>query len=122
MSYEFFLPSKALPNDFKYPLSYVGYVSGEFPDFDPWDFFHCYLEFRYQGLKERYPERTLVPFARRGDNDDVACFDASIPSDNPSVIIIHDFASPGWENHGTCKDFLEWLDLAKREAEEWNEL
>lgn len=30
---------------------------------------------RMDGLKKRYPNRILVPFDRRIDNDDLACFE-----------------------------------------------
>jgi hypothetical protein len=39
-----------------------------------------------------------MPFARRHDNDDVACFVTHDPEQEAGqVIIIHDFASPGHE-------------------------
>jgi len=119
MEYEFFLPESILPKGFMYPDSYVKFVNGELPDLEPWHLFYNHLEFRFNGLKQRYPKRSLVPFARRGDNDDVACFDASVSSDNPNVIIIHDWASEGWENRGEHIDFLAWVELAKEEAKEW---
>ncbi|EPY2281134.1 hypothetical protein ACXAT1_002048 [Clostridium sporogenes] len=30
---------------------------------------------RLKGVTERYPNRKLIPFARRDDNDDIACFE-----------------------------------------------
>lgn len=48
------------------------------------------VEIRIKGLKERYPDRELMPFARRDDSDDIACFDTG---KNNKVQIIHDFAS-----------------------------
>ena len=57
------------------------------------------------GLRERYPERGLVPFARRADGDDVACFE---PGAAHEVALIHDYASPGWEGSGGCT-FREWF-------------
>lgn len=72
-------------------------------------FFYAHLEFRFNGLKQRYSTRKLVPFARRGDNDDVACLDATEQSNKPKIIIIHDWASPGYENRGEFDDFLAWV-------------
>ena len=33
------------------------------------------VEIRIKGLKDRYPQRKLIPFARRDDGDDIACFE-----------------------------------------------
>lgn len=111
MPYEFFVSENLLPKGFQYPESYKNIVNGLLPDINPWMFFSKYLDFRFKGLKERYPNRIIVPFARRGDTDDVACFEAEIPSDNPSVINIHDWADAGYEGRRRCKDFSEWLDI-----------
>lgn len=119
--YEFFLAQEKLPIGFKYPSSYIDYVSGDIPSLEPWHFFYSRLDYRFEGLRERYPSKTLVPFARRGDNDDVACFDAAEVSDNPRVFIIHDFASSGWEERGVCDDFPAWIELAKAESEGWKQ-
>ena len=121
IEYEFFLPANVLPKEFVYPETYVRYIHSNFPNLEPWNFFYNHLKYRFNGLKERYPKRSIVPFARRKDNDDVACFEAKEPSENPRVIIIHDWASEGWENRGEYDDFLEWVQLAKEEAEEWKE-
>jgi hypothetical protein len=59
------------------------------------------LRDRHVELLRRYPQRALVPFARRQDNDDVACWDVS----TGKVIVIHDFASPGSETRGEFADF-----------------
>ena len=54
----------------------------------------------------RYPQRILIPFARRGDNDDVACFELN---KGEEVQIIHDFASIGYEQRKTYKTFWDWF-------------
>lgn len=41
------------------------------------------------GMKKRYPNRNLIPFAKRVDNDDTACFELEKGS---KVQVIHDFA------------------------------
>lgn len=121
IKYKLFLSKDIIPEEFVYPSLYSSAFSIEPERIEPWHFYHSEetLNFHYNGLKERYPERILVPFARRGDNDDVACFDGADNSGDPRVIIIHDFASPGWENRGEFKDFLEWLEFAKEQSEEW---
>lgn len=64
---------------------------------------------RMSGLAERYPGTCLVPFARREDNDDVACFERDSPG---QVVIIHDYASSGWERREVLDDFYAWLRRA----------
>jgi hypothetical protein len=59
-------------------------------------------------MRQRYPLRKLVPFARRQDDDDVACFDL----DRGAVAIVHDYASPGWEGNAEFADFRAWLHQA----------
>lgn len=61
---------------------------------------------RFRGLQKRYPGRRLYPFARRDDNDDVACFE----DDNSLVHIIHDFADIGWEQKEVFPTFVAWLE------------
>lgn len=122
MDYEFFLPTEILPKGFQYPDSYISFVSNELPDLEPWHFLYPReINSIYNGLKQRYPNRILVPFARRSDNDDMACFDASEVTENPKVFIIHDFASPGWEKRGELDNFLSWVEFAKEESKEWKE-
>lgn len=116
----FFLSEELVPSGFVYPESYREFSKQELPDLEPWCFLYVgELEARYNGLLERYPSHNLVPFARREDNDDVACFDASIENNDPKVIFIHDYATPGWEHRGTCKNFLQWLEVAREESIEW---
>lgn len=61
---------------------------------------------RFRGLQKRYLGRRLYPFARRDDNDDVACFE----DDNSLVHIIHDFADIGWEQKEVFPTFDAWLE------------
>jgi hypothetical protein len=74
---------------------------------------------RYNGLKTRYPNRCLIPFAKRDDNDDIACFELG---KGESVIIIHDFASPGFEDRYTFNDIFEWLKYAIDEMKDFIKL
>lgn len=65
---------------------------------------------KYDGIKERFPKNSLVPFAVRTDCDDVACF--NIDSLNKEVIIIHDYSSVGWERREIFSSFWDWLNRA----------
>ena len=64
---------------------------------------------RIKGLIQRYPDRRLIPFARRGDNDDIACFEVN---KGEQVMIIHDFASIGYEQRECFDTFWEWFRYA----------
>jgi hypothetical protein len=67
---------------------------------------------RFEGLQKRYPNRTLIPFAKRDDNDDIACFELNKADE---VQIIHDFASAGYEQRKVYISFWEWFKEAIEE-------
>lgn len=74
-------------------------------------------------LKKRYPKRNLFPFASFTENDDIACFEEG---QGKRVVVVHDFASEGWERRQEYTDFWEWLRAAvdymiefEREEEEF---
>jgi hypothetical protein len=99
-----------LPDGFDYPAEFVRVVELGLTDLEPWWIFDGdLLRHRIAGLRSRYPERCLIPFARRQDNDDVACWDL----DEGDIAVVHDFASPGWEQRGArYPDFNAWLRQA----------
>jgi hypothetical protein len=91
-----------LPEGFDYPAEFIRVVELGLTDLEPWWIFDGdQLRRRAIGLRERYPERQLVPFARRQDNDDVACWDL----DHGDVAVVHDLASAGWEQRGRFPDY-----------------
>ena len=59
-----------------------------------------------------YPQRKLIPFARRDDGDDIACFE--VGKEN-RVQIIHDFASAGYEQRKEYECFWDWFRDAVEE-------
>jgi hypothetical protein len=63
---------------------------------------------RLHGLRLRYPQQYL-PFARRQDNDDLACLDLSRPG---AIILVHDFADPGSEVQEVYESFWDWFRAA----------
>ena len=82
-------------------------------DFDYWYFIpENQLAQRINGLKTRYPNRQLVPFARRDDNDDIACFEVG---KGEIVQIIHDFSSQGFEQREEYKNIWLWAKEAFEE-------
>lgn len=104
------LSKKELPDWFSYPDEFKRIVGQGLIDFDPWIIMEKdRLKTRYDGLKRRYPSRELIPFARREDNDDVACWEKNKYG---RVIIIHDFASEGYENVQEFGSFWDWLRSA----------
>lgn len=93
---------------FSYPQQLKDLVSKGIVDFGVWYLMNDDETVRrFQGLQTRYPERTLYPFARRDDNDDIACFE---DVDNSLVHIIHDFADSGWEQREVLPNIDAWLE------------
>lgn len=105
------LTTEELPVGFWYPPSFARIVELGLTNLEPWHILEgAELRERRSGLKRRFPSRDLVPFARRQDTDDVACWE---PEDRGGrVVVIHDFASPGWEDRAEYDGFHEWLRQA----------
>lgn len=103
---EVLLTAQELPSGFAYPPEFLRAVEAGLLELEPWWVLTGdMLRAQVAGMRERYPERRLVPFARRQDNDDVACWDLV----SGKVAIVHDYASPGWESRGNFEDFTAWL-------------
>lgn len=103
------LSSTELPDSFTYPRELIRIAELGLLDLNPWWIMEgTALRIRFADVRQRYPQRKLVPFARRQDNDDVACFDL----DRGIVTIVHDFASSGWERRAEFADFRAWLHQA----------
>lgn len=98
---------------YNYPEEYLRIVGLDLVNFDYW-----YLlpgkavGIRIEGLKSRYPQRRLIPFARRDDCDDIACFEVG---KGDKVQIVHDFASAGWEQRKEYACFWDWFRDAVEE-------
>ena len=105
-------------DDFQYPESFVKAIELNLLDFDLWYIMDEERALnRLKGFKERYPNRKLIPFARRDDNDDIACFELG---KGEKIQIIHDFASSGYEQRKEYNDFWAWLEDAIKEMIEFN--
>ncbi len=113
------LPEKSkLPNEFSYPETLLKVVRLNLINLDPWVIMNSeQVILRLDGLKERYPTRVLIPFARRLDNDDLACFELM---KGESVQVIHDFASAGYEQRKEFTDFWDWFREAINEMIEFD--
>lgn len=99
--------------EFTYPKEFLKIVELNLVDFDFWYLMSKeQVETRIEGLKVRYPNRKLIPFARRDDNDDIACFEMKKGN---NVQIIHDFASEGYEQRKQYNSFWSWFNDAIKE-------
>lgn len=95
------------PNSFVYPQAIIKLLELNLTNFDVWYFMDKEsAKIRLAGLQKRYPNRILIPFARRGDCDDIACFEVG---EGERVFVIHDFASKGYEQREVYEDVWEWL-------------
>jgi hypothetical protein len=94
----FLLPPDDRPAWLEYPHSFQRIAEQQLIHVTPWHIMEGPRALtQWRGLAQRYPTRELFPFAYRQDNDDVACWERGM---GEKVFVIHDFASPGWENEG----------------------
>lgn len=104
---------KQIYKDFNYPEEFLKMIELNLTNFDVWYFIvEEDILIRIKGLKKRYPDRKLIPFARRGDCDDIACFEIGKEG---TVQIVHDFSSSGYEQRREYKCFWDWLKEAVEE-------
>ncbi len=102
-----------LPVGFVYPREFERAVQLGLTNLEPWHLLEGDdLRRTFAGLQERFRDRTLIPFASRQDNDDIACWDTQ---QGQSVLVVHDFASPGWEHRGRFESFWDWFRRAIEE-------
>ena len=117
-SNSFILSPADRPNWLEYPHSYCRIIDQGLIHITPWHILEAVRALsHYHGLSERYPSRELFPFAYRQDNDDVACW---AKGKGESIFIIHDFASPGFEDEGSFDDVWSWFRSAVEETISWD--
>lgn len=99
--------------DFTYPKAFLKTIELNLIDFDIWYIMdEKQVALRIEGMRKRYPKRMLIPFARRDDNDDIACFEIG---KEDKVYIIHDYANEGWEHRKEFDDFWAWFENAVKD-------
>lgn len=104
------LQQNEMPDWFSYPENFSRVIDLELINLEPWVMLlGSELRARYQGLKSRYPERELIPFAKRIDNDDIVCWEKG---KSDTIMLIHDYASVGYEQRGEFDDFWLWFKSA----------
>ena len=107
--------------DYFYPEEYMKIIDLNIVDMSVWYLMEKeQVEVRINGLKNRYPKRKLIPFAKRDDRDDIACFEVGKGN---KVQIIHDFASDGYEQRKEYESFWDWFrdaieEMIQEETEE----
>ncbi|MEU3012742.1 hypothetical protein [Nocardia asteroides] len=114
------LSESETPEGFIYPSGFKAIVDRGLTNLEPWQILGGErLRRRLEGMRNRYPARRYIPFAARGDCDDVACW---VHPDNRRVLIVHDFASPGHEERAEFVDIYGWLHQAIEDLIEFDEL
>lgn len=112
------IPDDELPEGFSYPGGLRRLVERQLTHLQPWWVFDATLAVPLmKDIAQRYPGRRLIPFAKRGDTDDVACF---VQDPRGAVVIIHDFASDAWERRRIFEDFYAWLRRAVEDMIEFD--
>lgn len=73
------LPLSDLPTGFQYPSQFIRVVELDLTNLEPWWILTGErLNTRHRGLQQRYPDRSLVPFAIRQDNDDEGALTSTV--------------------------------------------
>lgn len=94
------------------PAGLLKVVEQDLVDLSPWHILpRDQALARLEGLRTRY-KTPYVPFARRQDNDDLAVL---LPNAPDRVVIVHDFASEGWEVRTEYETFWDWFRAAVEE-------
>ncbi len=108
MSRELFIaPQNQRPAWLEYRHSFCRLVEQGLIQLAPWHIMEAERAMDHaRRLAERYPSRELFPFAYRQDNDDVSCWSSG---EGEKVFVIHDFASPGWEDETLFNDVSAWF-------------
>ncbi len=102
------LPPTELPDWFQYPPEFRKLLRYRLLSFGIW-WIPTDREFAVRwirGLRERYPSRQLVPFARQGDCDAIACWEFG---KSGVVVVIDDYEPQGYENNIEFPDFWSWF-------------
>ena len=104
---------------YEYPVEYNKVLELNLVNLDVWYFMDAeQVEKRITGLKKRYRNRKLIPFSRRDDCDDIACFEVG---KKDKVEIIHDFSDSGWEQRREYECFWDWFRDAIEELISWGQ-
>lgn len=116
MNAEYLLSESEKPNWFSYPDALIDLLKRENLNLTPWEFINAKrVSKAMQELFLRYG-RTVIPFAHRKNNDDIAVFEKG---SGKKVLVIHNFAEKGNEIEDEFASFGDWLRAAEEESRDW---
>jgi hypothetical protein len=110
-------PAELLPATFSYPPEFLALASGPALDLYPWWIVDAKSEAGQ--LMHRITlgaGKPLVPFAKTDLYDDIACFNAAVPSPNPEVIMV--CSTP--ERAYGFSDFAAWHVQALKDVSQFS--
>ena len=104
-------------NNIQLPKAYKRVFELGLTNLEPWYFLELSeTKSVYSSLVRQYDQHFQIPFARRKDNDDVACFTANDQySLQEQIVIIHNYAARGSETTATFPNFWDWFVFAVSE-------
>ncbi|MDX1994450.1 MAG: hypothetical protein SF029_18855 [bacterium] len=108
------LPVEVQKMHFDLPNAYYKVFDLGLTNLTPWRFLEAEeCQDLFSVLRQLYSGNVLLPFARRMDNDDVACLVVqSQEYTTSSVLIVHLFASSGDEVDHIHETFWDWFRAA----------
>ena len=99
--------AEELYEGFKYPDEYLELIDLGIKEFEVWRILSPEeSEDTLIGMSSRYSGCGYVPFAKCRSTDDVACYRVGYGS---RVLIVHDWASRGWEKREEYEDIWAWI-------------
>ena len=106
-------PPELLPSTFSYPPGFLTLASRPASDLYPWWLIDANSDAgRLMHQTILGVGKLLVPFAKTDLYDDIACFNAVVPSSNPEVVMV---CSTPERTYG-FSDFSSWYAQAIRDA------
>lgn len=115
---EYLLSIDSRPQWLSYPTELVTMVQSGRVSFPPWYLLTAKESLQLHIRLRQSLRRELIPFAYRQDREELACLEAA---KGHMVVLIYDYAKPGWENGGRFGNYSDWLFNAEEEARQWDE-
>ena len=86
----------------------------------PWEMLEeAEIEAQTVRLHVRWPGRNLIAFARRTDNDSVACFDKGPDGTGKAILVVADLDGADGATERHYPGFGAWFDTALSDAREY---